>query len=179
MEEDQYEQRQMPQDNRFSNPMSQFGGSIVMMTDPSNELHMMEMTFRGLKEDSNGNAVKSGKPMMNEVGISSILGTVQSLINRVTIMSNLEKDEVSILIDFLSDTLAKDLMMNRKEYGIDSASTRDKIFYTALSTTFVTLKRAFQEGDKRFWKGSVQEIHSHVDGGKRKGILSALNPWSK
>ena len=178
METNEDEQQSIPQNN-FQNPLNQFGGSIVMMTDPSNELHAMELTFRSSQEDSEGNLVPLGDPMMNEKGISSVLGTVQALINRVTIMSNLEKNEVPMLIDFLSDTLAKDLMMNRKEYGIDSGSVRDRIYYTALSTTFVTLKRAYMEGDKRFWKGTVQEIHQHVDNNKRKGIFSSLNPWSK
>ena len=96
-------------------------------------------------------------------------------------MSNLNKDEIPMLMGFLGDTLARDLMINRVPYGIRTFASRDKIFFTALTTSFITMKRAYEEGDKRFWKGSVQEIQTTVSGGQKQkgGFWSALNPWSK
>jgi len=165
---------------QYQNPMHQYGSAIITLTDPANELHKMELTFRSAKPDADGNAViiKGSKPLMNDHGIMSVIGVVQSLVSQVTVMSNLNKTEVPMLMDFLGDTLAKDLMVNRLEYGITSVSARDKIYFTALSTAFVTLKRAFEEGDKRFWKGSVQEIHSKVESSnKSRGMLSRILPW--
>ena len=71
-------------------------------------------------------------------------------------------------------TLAKDLMVNRYEYEIDSPSARDRIFFTALTTAFITMKRAFEEGDRRFWKGSVQEVKTTVDSPQRKKGLFGI-----
>jgi uncharacterized protein (DUF2236 family) len=93
-------------------------------------------------------------------------------------MSNINKNEVPILMEFIGDTLARDLMINRHKYAITNHASMDKIFFTALATTFVTIKRGFEEGDKRFWKGSVQEIHSRIEeGNKKNNIFSALNPF--
>jgi hypothetical protein len=162
----------------YSSPQHNFGSSIILLTNPENEIYKMELTFRGQQLDLDGNPVDVGEPLMNEKGIASVIGTVQSVVNQVTVMSNLSKQEVPALMDFLGDTLAKDLMVNRVTYNITNPAARDKIYFTSLTTAYVTLKRAFEEGDKRFWKGSVQEITTKVENAQKKGgILSAFNPW--
>lgn len=169
-----------PTTDFFTNPRNMYGSAITTMTNPESELHKMELTFRNARIDSNDNIIEGDQPLMNEYGINSIIGIVQSVVNQVTIMSNVTKAEIEPIMEFLSDTLARDLMINRVEYKINTLAARDKIFFTALTTSFLTLKRAFEEGDKRFWKGSVQEYRTSVDnGGNNKGILSKLNPWSK
>jgi hypothetical protein len=161
----------------YMSPMHQYGTAIITMTNPDSELYKMELTFRSVTKDHKGRLIQMGTPLMNDYGISSVVGMVQSLVNQVTIMSNLSKQEVPMLIDFLGDTLARDLMIKRKEYAIAGSSERDKIYFSALSTTFVTLKRGFEEGDKRFWKGSVQEINTTVNNAQKKNsFLQALNP---
>jgi len=178
-----YDQQQAPQirSSPYMAPMHQYGSSIILLTNPENEIYKMELTFRNVKVDKEGNETPAGEPLMNDIGITSVVGSVQSIVNQVTVMSNLSKPNILMLIEFLGDTLAKDLMINRTVYDIKSVSSRDKIFFTALSTAFITMQRAYEEGDKRFWKGSVQEIHSRVEASnaKNKGILSSLNPWSK
>ena len=163
----------------YQSPMHQYGSAIILLTNPENELHRMELTFRGMKLDDEGTAKQIGIALMNDNGVSSVIGTIQSLVNQISIMSNLDKKNISNLIDYIGDTLAKDLMINRISYGIVSVTARDKIYQTALSTSFITLKRAFEEGDKRFWKGSVQEIRTSNDNQKSGGFLSSLNPWRK
>lgn len=159
--------------------MHQYGSSILLLTNPNTELNKMEMTFRNAKVGKNGEVVQIGEPLMNESGISSIIGVIQSIVSQVTVMSNLDMREIGIIMEFLADTLAKDLMINRKAYQIVSATARDKIYFTALSTAFVTMKRAFEEGDKRFWKGSVQEITTKSEAQKSGGGLMSLFPWSR
>ncbi len=164
----------------YQSPMHLYGSAIITLTDPSTELHKMELTFRSARPDADGNPIQipGSKPLMNDHGIMSVIGIAQSIVSQVTVMSNLNKHEVPIMMDFLGDTLAKDLMVNRLEYGITSVSARDKIYFTALATAFVTLKRAFEEGDKRFWKGSVQEIHTKAESSqKSRGLLSRFMPW--
>lgn len=178
--EQQEEQGPVIQTSPLLSPIHQYGSSILLLTNPENELNKMELMFRSMRLDKDGNPVSAGDPLMNDFGVHSVLGTIQSVVNQVTVMSNLNKMEIPMLMDFLGDTLAKDLMMNKTEYGIKSVASRDKIFFTALTTSFITMKRAFEEGDKRFWKGSVQEITSRVEQtGRKSGILSALNPWNK
>jgi len=173
MEQQQPQVRSSP----YQAPMHQYGSAIILLTNPENELFKMELTFRSMKTDKDGNAIPTGEPLMNEFGVSSVIGTIQALVNQISIMSNLKSGEISNLTNYIGDTLARDLMMNKTAYGIKSATARDKIYFTALSTSFITLKRAFEEGDKRFWKGSVQEIRTSTDAGKKGGFMSNLNPW--
>ena len=163
----------------YLSPMNIYGGSIITLTNPQDELHKMELTLRSMSIDSQGNTTDLGEPLMNELGINSVIGMAQTILNRVTIMSDLNKAEIPMLIDFIGDTLAKDLMMNRVRYAIKTASARDKIYFTVLTSTFICMKRAFEGDDKRFWKGSQQDIRTQVvhEGMKPRGILAKLNPF--
>jgi len=174
------EEQQM-QGNPYMSPRDMYGSSIVLLTNPENELNKMEMTFKNVRPDKDGNLVSAGTPLMNDYGINSVIGTVQTIVNQITILSNLDDKHISSLMDFLGDTLSRDLMINRVDYGISSFAARDKIYFTALSSAFITMQRAYKEGDKRFWKGSVQEIHTKTDnsGMGKKGLFGNLNPWNK
>ena len=164
----------------YMSPMHQFAGSITTLTNPDNELYKMELTLRNLRIGKNKELIQSGKPLVNDEGVSNILGMAQGFLNRVTILSNLSKKEVEMSMMFLADTLIRDLMVNRSVYNIKSFDARDKIIFTVVSVCFVTLKRGYEEGDKRFWKGSMQEIYTHSDSNKDKsGVLSSLNPFKR
>jgi len=169
------EEREIPiHATPYSSPMHNYGGSILMLTNPDNEIYKLELSMRGERVNKDGEAIKVGQPLMNEQGINSIIAQVQALVNQVTIMSNLDDNDIPILMDFLGDSLAKDLMLNRVNYEMTDAAARDKIFFEALSTTFVCLRRAYKEGDKRFWKGSQQEITTRVENGQKKGLLAGM-----
>ena len=170
---EQPQQQPMP----FMTPRDEYGGSIVTLTNPDKVIDNAKLTYRSQIEDSNGNIVQNGEPLMNEEGINSVIGQIQTLVNQVTVMSNLNKAEVSMLVDFLGDTLAKDLMMNRIKYEIKSSSSRDKIYFTALTSAFVCMKRAFEEGEKRFWKGSQHEMTTRHEGVPQTSPLKKLMGW--
>lgn len=164
----------------YRNPAQNYGGSIVQLTNPDSELRKMEQTFRSIIVDKKGTIIQVGDPLMNELGISSVIGQVQSIVNRVTILSNLNEKEVPILIDFLGDTIAKDLMVNRKAYEIESPATRDKIFFSAITTSFVCMKRSFNQGERIFWSKIQQEIKTIVEGQQKKdNWLSNIVGWGK
>ena len=166
----------------FSSPMNNFAGTIITMTNPDDELYKLELTLRNNMLDREGNPKSAGEPLMNEEGISAVIGIVQSIVNRVTIMSNLKDMEIRMLMDVLADTLARDLMMNRIDYGVKSGVSRDRIYSSALMTGFITMKRAFEEGDRRFWKGSQQEITTRVESNNsNKGLFNKIGQglWGK
>lgn len=181
MPEYEQQQQEVPQirSTPYASPMHQFGSSILFLTNPENDLYKIELTFRGMILDREGQPKKVGDPLMNEKGISSVIGQMQSVVSQNTIMGNLDKSEILALLDFLADTLAKDLMTNRINYDIKAGSARDKIYFSALTTAFVTMKRSSEEGERRFWKGSVQEVHTRVEGANKKGggLLGFINPW--
>lgn len=163
----------------YQSPMHAFAGSIILLTNPENELYKLELTLRGLVE-SQGRLVARGDALLNDEGVRSVLGQAQAIVNRVTVMSNLEDRDIERLMDFMADTLAKDLMMNRVFFGVQNASARDRIFFEVLTTSFICMKRAAGEGERRFWKGSQQEITTRMDGiQKKQGILSKALGWGK
>jgi hypothetical protein len=165
-----------------SNMMGGVGSSIALMTNPENELYKLELTLKGMSLDREGNPVKIGDPLLNDKGVASVLGISQTIISQVTIMSYLEMDEIkNTLMMFLADTLVKDLMMNRLTYQIRSASARDIILFTVLSSCFICLKRGWEGDDKRFWKGTTQEVTMRHEGGedKKGGILAKALGWGK
>jgi hypothetical protein len=161
--EQQYEvQAVRPQP--FANPQQNYGSSIVTLTNPENDLYKTELSLRNMMLDKEGNPKPVGEPLMNEIGISSVMGQVQALISQTTIMSNFDKrDEIIILTDFLADTLAKDLMINRETYGIKTYAARSKIYFICISSSYICMKRAFMEGEKRFWKGTEQNIRQIIE----------------
>ena len=164
----------------FMSPMQQYGSSILQLTNPDHELLKMELTFRSQILDKDGNIVQIGDPLMNDEGVSSVIGQVQSIVNQVTVMSNFGDKDIALLIDFLADTLAKDLMMNRENYDIDEGAARDKIYFSAVSTTYITLKRALNNGERSFWKGSQQDIRQFIEtGSQSKGLFGGLFGWGK
>ena len=166
----------------YQSPMYQYGSSIMFLTNPENELYKLELTLRGMKPDKEGEPTPVGDPLLSDSGVSAIVGLTQTIVNQVTIMSSLSKQDIATIMDFLGDTLAKDLMVNRIPYEINSTSSRDKIYFSTLSSAFICMKRAQEDviNDKKFWRGSVQEIHNKMESNqKSSGILSGLNPWKK
>lgn len=180
--EEQQAQPAVVKSSPYQSPMYNYGGSILLLTNPNDELYKMELTFRNMILDRDGNPVPAGNPLMNDKGINSVIGQVQAIVNRVTIMSSLNKSEIPSMIDFLGDTLAKDLMLNRVNYEISLGSSRDKIYFVALSSAYICMKRAIDTGfnDKKFWQGSQQEITTRVENPHIKsGMINKLAGWMK
>ena len=174
-------EKQMAMHNAFQfgqkdylSPMQANQNSILILTNPENELFKLECTLKNVRIDVKGNPIQFNEPLMNELGVGSVLGQVQAIVSQITIMSNFEEKHIMALINFLGDTLARDLMMSQEKYAIKNSYDRDKIYFESLTCAFVTMMRAFEQGEKKFWKGSQQEITTRIEGGKpaNKGFFN-------
>lgn len=154
----------------LNSPMNSFGGSILYLTNPEGELRKLEMTLRNEKELADGSVESLGEPLLNEEGQRSVIGMVQTLVSQVTIMSNLTQDEVENIGDMLGDTLARDLMVNCRKYEIVNPSARDRIYFSAMAAARISMNRGRNESDKRFWKGSTQEITTRLENPANKSF---------
>lgn len=164
----------------YGSPVTLLGSAILKLTDTAKTLEMAELAFRSQRKNTRGQIMTVGEPLMNEEGINSVIGMINSLLNQVTVMSNINKTQVEAVLINFSDTLVKDLMVNRLKYGIRSVSARDKILTISSNVASMAVFRGYEEGDKRFLKGNVQEIHSHIESSqKSRGLLSRFNPFSK
>jgi hypothetical protein len=166
----------------FANPQQQYGSSISTLTNPENDLFKMELSLRNMILDKEGNAKPVGEPLMNDAGISSVMGQVQAIVSQTTIMSNFDKrEEIGILTEFLAETLAKDLMINRVSYGIRTQAARSKVYYISITSAYICLKRALSEGERRFWKGTEQNIRQIIEqpGQNSPGFFQKLLGFAK
>lgn len=179
MELDEEIQTPQVRSSPYQSPIYNYGGSISTLTDPSDELHDMELYFRALVEDSSGKQVRVGIPLMNEQGISSIMGMTRAIVNQITIMGNLDKREIGVMMEYTADTLSKLLMMKRHDFQI-LAEDRDQIAYKVQSTVYVCMKRPFMEGERRFWGRVQQEITTRIEGkSPNKGLFQRFLGWGK
>lgn len=167
----------------YQSPMHQFSGSILMLTNPQNDLHEYELFLRGLMETQEGDFIPVGDQLLSDEGIGRILGQMQARINQATFMSDMEENQIRALVaepGGFVDALCVDLMVNRVRYKIDNPAARDVIVSSAASFVFAAMCRAKEGGERRFWKGSQQEITTRVDGlqGKKGGVLGKLMGWA-
>ena len=70
--------------------------------------------------------------------------------------------------------------MNRINYEIKTPAARDKIYFAALAGSYICLKRALNNGERGFWKGSQQDIRQFIDTSSQggKGLFGMLG-WGK
>jgi len=164
-------------------PNAGHSGNILTLTDPENILERLEKHLRGESENSDGTWCSSHTPLMNEEGINKIMSIMRSIVNRITFMSNLDEDHIERHMMFLGNTLIETLLQNKKQFGIQNDPDRDSIMLTCGSLAFMSLRRGFKEGDKRFFKGSTMEVAytnpvqgGGVPGGAQQG--SKINPMN-
>lgn len=166
---------------QYMSPMQGYGSSIVALTDPESQLYQMELLLRGQALDDSGNIREVGKALLNEEGINNVLAITRSIVNQVAVMSYFEKDEVSNKMDYLADVLAVDLMQNRYTYGFYDYSSRNRVYFIVMNYGHAAIKRAYEEGERRFLRAAQQEVRTEVMGQQNKSAISKMNPfnWGK
>lgn len=157
-------------------PQDRYGSAITTLTDPQEDLIKFELFLRAQRYDLEGTLVKTGQALLNDKGINSIMASIESLVHHMNTLSNFSTQSVEFLIVGLADTITKDLMLNRLTYKIDRKN-RDVVVDNAIRFAYGFTMRAFEEGDRKFWKGSVSEIKTTQEIAKAKGG-SIMNPFS-
>lgn len=166
----------------FRSPMYNYGSSIIFLTNPDDDLHRLELVFRGLRDtgDTKKPYEKVGEPIMNKAGINSVIGQIRGLCSRNAILSNYDKNVIKQIMLSFADTLIIDLMMNRIKYGISESYDRNKILEISRNVAHSSLLRALMQGEKQFWKGSQQEIITRGEVTQRKpGLVSGILGWDR
>jgi len=172
----QPEQEQKEEDKgikAYLPPRDLYGSSIITLTDPQNDLFKFELFLRSLREDASGNLAPIGEPLMNDRGINAVMASVESIVHHTNTLSNFEESDMEFLIAGLADTITKDIMLNRLVYNIDRKN-RDVVVDNAVRFSYGFARRAFKEGDRKFWKGSVTEIRQSQETTNSKSILNPL-----
>jgi hypothetical protein len=177
-EQPQQQPQQYPQS--FQSPINNLGSTVLILTNPEDDLYKTELMIRGLEEDRRtGQLIQRTQPLMNDTGANIIIGMAQDFMSRNCNMSNLEDmREVDALRNHFQDNMIELLMTNRTKFGIKDQSSMSIITGKLVIEAHLSLKRAYLEGDKRFLKSSHHEVTQKIDAPNRQksGWMSWLTP---
>lgn len=149
--------------------------SIYQMTEVDPEIRRFKLSLMSGEEQPDGTIIYYDEPILNDKGVRSVMGQIDSIVHRITIMSNLSNEEISKEMISSSRTLILDLMFNRVNYGIkNSISDRTKIVSMFQSLVFSCIKRSMSGDDKRFWKGVHTENVNSIS-----NMAQQSQPWYK
>ena len=124
--------------------------------------------------------VEQWTPMLNEQGINDILMAMQSIVNSMTPLSNLEDWEIAVIIRTLAFDIIDLLTFKSVEYNINDTD-RKALVGSALRFSYIFLKRPYQEGDRKFFTKITQEVKHTQEIKQSKSGGTILNPlnWMK
>jgi hypothetical protein len=115
--------------------------------------------------DPNGNEVykPEGKALMNEEGINSIMSLISARLSKVFIMSNFSESDINSMMIVFSYELIT-LMFNKY-----TAFEIDKAFLPSITNyvedlVYATLKRALNEGERKFLGTTERRVESYTEG---------------
>lgn len=164
----------------YRSPYNPHAGSIVYMTDPQREIKQLKLSLMNGYIDTEGRFNSYGKPLMNDDGIAKVIGFVSSVVNTPTNMTNLTDDKIEKIIMMNAEVLIRNLMVNGRRWEITGNDAKNLILMEVTNLIFVTLNRSLEEGERRFWKGSQQEIHTRIENtSKSKGLLDGIMSFKR
>ena len=72
----------------YMTPRNAYGSSIITLTNTGDLLFDLELTFRNARQTPTGEIISQGEPLLNEYGINRIIGDLQSIMNRNSMLGN-------------------------------------------------------------------------------------------
>jgi hypothetical protein len=162
----------------YPNVMQAMGSNILRLTDTSELFDDVALYLRGLIRLEDGRLSKIGEPRMSEEGIGEVLGLLHGIATRNTHLSNYEMSEVRSMCNALIYELSRIFMLYGRKWGLE-VNKRSITGYMITQIFFTSLKRGFKEGDKKFLKGSQQEIKTTVESNTRGGLSKYFNAFKR
>lgn len=140
---------QQPQIDRYASV-------IKDLTDPSYLIPLMESDLRRIREVKNPASGKwelenIGVPLLNEEGIANVMSLARVTINNISVLNELPKELIVALMESLYQQLIRDLMINRKTYGIAASNDRNLVVSIVLTPIWLTLNRSRDGGERDFF----------------------------
>lgn len=169
----------IPQNYSYSNVPEHQRSSDLMKWQLStfDLIEDLEHDLKGERFDKEKNDwISTGSKFLNDEGVKAIMSILTARINKNTILSNLNEKEISrIMIDFSRDLI--DLFFtNREDYEIKKEHL-DLLVRKVVDFVYISLKRAFEEGERSFLKQTERRTEVYKVGDEEKqGKLKSF--WS-
>lgn len=165
----------------YSNPYGTgHAQSIIQMTSTHEEIEALRLSL--LRAEKVQNKIEFyGKPLLNDKGINSIIGQIKSLVHRITIMSNMDEEEIRRIMLSFTDSMILDLMTNRTNYEIERSYDRTKILRMAFFVAYSCIKRSIYGDDKKLWGTVHHEMNNFItqQSAPNQSWYSKLNPFKR
>jgi len=173
-EQEQQVEQQQPQGNRYDLP---FGGypivnpqmketTVISQTNPKFVIEELKHLLRGEEEkiDENGKSTwtkdANTKPLMNEIGIKSILANLHGA-NQGVVFSNYEEENLLAIVRNDGYILIDKLGENKDLWEIEQGNL-NTILYTILNTIYSSYRRGMNQGERIFVKTFYTENNTQV-----------------
>jgi len=149
----------------------------LYLTGTYPELEKLKLDLLGQEKDNDENIVQVGSPLCNQEGALKLVGLVGSLANKHGILTHQDEFRISKMMKGFSKTVRGELMLRAVSWGFDRMD-RNTILEMTTDLAFLAIQRGFHGGDRRFWKGTQQDIHTSNDAPQQKtGMFSRMAPW--
>ena len=132
------------------------------------QLVHFEQTLRGKKKSPDGKKwipiVKgdSFRPLMNDVGITSMLGLLRMLFQKHNALGHIDKPYLNIAIIDIMDVVIDNLAMNRVAWGVEKTNL-DLIRSLFEHQVYIFLTRSVEGAEKKYRKNRypMRESYRH------------------
>lgn len=147
--------------------------SVMEKADPSKILEMIKHHLRGeIWEETSQKWVRdrSRRPLLNERGINDVCILLHSNVNLNSSLSHLgTMREVQAMTNGLAKVLRRAIVSKHRIWSADVADL-DNILFAVIMPINAVLRRSYLEGDKNFFKTTIQskEVHSVSAGDQGK-----------
>ena len=135
--------------------------TLVSQTNPKDILEELQHKLRSEIPESgpdgkiNWKRPSEVRPMMNERGIHSVLVDCYGIINQNTILSNLDEEDVRVMVLEHSKALTLKLAVNWKEFECEKSNLSTIVLIVA-SMIYTSLRRGFNQDERTFLKTAVR-----------------------
>lgn len=118
---------------------------------------------------------KRGEAVINEDGVKSIITDVAAKLNKNIILSNLNEADVYRIAEETRANIARKIFLRYEDFGIKKANF-DTIVQLVDHQVFCALKRAYNEGERRFL-GKTQSRVEKITTERNKGGRGSWIPF--
>lgn len=146
--------------------------SIVWRYDPEDLLDFLKHDLKGEiwvphKKGTGGDWVgKRAQQLLNDEGVTTIISTIRTMVNKFTVLSNLTDDEIIEICRDINTALVETLYFKYKQFGADKKNL-DLIEAKTMNFIFISLKKSLG-GKERESLYSRLFRHETVGGPQKK-----------
>jgi len=152
---------------------------VLKQTDPKAVADKIKHALKGedFNEDT-GQWEKLRTPLINDLGLASLMVDIREVLNQNTTLSYLDDKEVENMIVSLGDSIAAKIMMRYKEWEISKAELTT-VHDSIVTPTYLALKRCWKQGERNWFKTAISSKETHLLNAPQQEKKGGMFGWFK